>query len=327
MIHTYRLPGHRRLQAALWGALQSILNGISQIYFQASPLTGAVLLLALYVSKPALALAAVAGAVGANLLAYAMRLPHQQIRQGVYAYNAALSGVALCAMYQMNMALLVCLLVAIAASVAGAQLLPRWSRLPLLTAPFVLIMLSAGIAEHQTGYLLRLVLSANTVAAPTSLIEYAFYALARASFIATAPLGMLVFAALARQHWHQAIWALLGTVAAWLLLAAIDASGDADLQQFFSLHAMGLGLNCALAAQCLCVQQRAWQWRLAGIVLTLLLGMLCAACGFSCFTLPFVLACWTVLYLSALAGLGSRSAVTPPSRRADRPDCRKNVKT
>ncbi len=301
-----QFPGLSRFKAGTDAVVESVLNGVAQIYFQPSTLTGAVLLFALYATRPALALAALAGSTLANLSAYALQLPRQRIRDGIYGYNAALSSIGLCALYlpadfpdslaaiQPYASLLVWVAAASIAGMAATHALLRWNRLPALTLPFVATMLLATLLGEKTGLLLQ---AAPAAAGARPLIEYQFYALAQASFIGSAPLGMLVLAALAAYRWHDAVWALFGAGLAWCALTAASVQWP-EAGPYLQLQAIGMGLNCALAAQGLTVHRRSWSWRLAGVTVTMALSIAFAVCGFACFTLPFVLASWIVMQVS-----------------------------
>ncbi|MES2106116.1 MAG: urea transporter [Pseudomonadota bacterium] len=321
-----QFPGLSRYKTSTNAIVDSVLNGIAQIYFQPSKLTGAVLLFALYATRPALALAALAGVAIANLSAHALHLPRQRIRDGLYGYNAALSCTGLCALYlpadfpdslaaiQPHASLLVWMAAASIAGMAATHALLRWNRLPALTLPFVATMLLAALLGEKTGLLLQAV-PAATGARP--LIEYQFYALAQASFIGSAPLGMLVLAALAAYRWHEAVWALLGAGLAWCALTAASAQW-LEAGPYLQQQAIGVGLNCALAAQGLTVHRRSWSWRLAGIAVTISLGTAFAMCGFACFTLPFVLASWMAMQMSTASAENRRASLvqTSPKTRS-----------
>ncbi len=318
-----QFPGLSRFKTSTNAIVESVLNGIAQIYFQPSVLTGAVLLFALYATRPALALAALAGVAIANLSAYALHLPPQRIRNGLYGYNAALSSIGLCALYlpadfpdslaaiQPHASLLAWVAAASIAGMAATHALLRWSRLPALTLPFVVTMLLATLLGEKTGLLLQ---AAPAAASAGPLIEYQFYALAQASFIGSAPLGMLVLAALAAYRWHEAVWALLGAGLAWCALTAASAQWP-EAGPYLQLQAIGMGLNCALAAQGLTVHRRSWSWRLAGVAVTMALSVAFAVCGFACFTLPFVLASWIVMKIAPASAANSRASLVQASQK------------
>jgi urea transporter len=112
---------------------------MGQIYFQASPVFGAVLLLCLYLNAPVLALGCALGVSISSLAAQALRLPEESRHNGLYSFNGALTGIGLCACYRFEVALLAWIVAAGLLTAALTQVMQRL-RIPPLTLPFVLMM-------------------------------------------------------------------------------------------------------------------------------------------------------------------------------------------
>lgn len=288
---TFPLSAH--VQTTFSGVLGSLLAGIGQIYFQAAPLPGAVLLLCLYLSRPSLALGCLLGVIAATATAGAAGFPRQQRQLGLYGFNAALSGIGLCSFYQPNPALWLWIVLAGVLTAGVTHAFLRWSKLPALTFQFVLVMLLAASFGPALG-LERLPALQTPGACSAGLLAYPWCIAGQVSFIASAPLGCLVWLALARQGWQAAAWALLGAVLAWCALL-----GDGLWPQLqIGAQAVGMGVNAMLALLGLSVFQRAWPLRLCGGALSIALCLALGGRALPYFTLPFVLATWTVLLLS-----------------------------
>lgn len=293
--------GRLRLSAVL----QTPLAGIAQIYFQSSPVFGAIFLLCLYLSGPALAIGCVLGVCAASATAWAVELPPGERAAGTYGYNAALAGVGVCASYQLNLALVLWIVLAGVLTSLLTHALLRF-KLVALTIQFVLVMWLAAAIGPSLGLQPAAQNGASCGMAPLS---YAFCSLGQVSFIGAAPLGMVLWSALARDRWRYGMWMLAGAAMAW---CAASVGIDLMAQSDGAALATGMGVNSVLAMLALCVHQRAWHWRVAGAALSISLCVTFGAVGLPYYTLPFVLATWMILPLSRRTVSGSRAAVTAP---------------
>ena len=273
--------------------LQRQLTAIAQIYFQDSPIFGTVLLLCLYLSGPALALGCVLGAGGAALAAWVLRLPSERRDNGLYGYNGALTGIGLSASYQLDGTLLLWIAAA-GGLTAGLTYAAERARVPPLTLPFVVTMWLAAAAGPGFG-LHGLTTPASSCG--MSAVSYLFCSMGQAAFIGIAPLGMLLWAALARRHWHLAIWALSGAALSWLTvtLASHPWPGfgfGLGLDVGVEAQAAGAGINSTLAMLALGSSGCRWPSRLAGAALSIALSIALGIAGLPYYTLPFILATW-----------------------------------
>lgn len=267
--------------------LQRQLTAIGQIYFQDSPIFGTVLLLCLYLSGPALALGCALGVGSAALAAWALKLPTERRDNGLYSYNGALTGIGLCASYQLSGALLLWIAAA-GVLTAGLTYAAERARIPPLTMPFVLMMWLAGSAGAGYG------LQGDTPpagACGASAVSYLFCSMGQAVFIGVAPLGMLLWAAMARRRWHVAMWGLSGAALSWLSIAL---AGRLWPDSGIEAHAAGAGINATLTMLALSAGQTRWPLRLAGAALGIALSLALGDAGLAYFTLPFILATWLV---------------------------------
>ncbi|MQA36895.1 urea transporter [Rugamonas aquatica] len=265
--------------------LQRQLTAIGQIYFQDSPIFGTVLLLCLYLSGPVLALGCVLGVSSATLAAWALKLPQEHRDNGLYSYNGALAGIGLCASYQLGGALLLWIAAAGALTAVLTYAAER-ARIPPLTLPFVLMMWLAGALGAGSGLQ---GLAPPVGACGTGVVNYLFCSMGQAAFIGVAPLGMLLWAAMARRRWHMAMWGLSGAALSWL---AIALAGQLWPGSGIEAHAAGAGINGTLAMLALSASQTRWPLRFAGAALSIALSVGLGDAGLAYFTLPFILATW-----------------------------------
>ena len=272
--------------------LQRQLVGIGQIYFQASPLFGTVLLLCLYLNAPALALGCALGVCAASLAAWAMRLPSENRHNGIYSFNGALTGIGLCASYRLDGALLVWIAASGLLTAALTQAMQRL-RLPPLTLPFVLMMWLAMAIGQNFGLQPSTPPGGASGDAP---LNYLFCSLGQATFIGLAPIGMLLWAAMSRRDWHLAMSALAAASLSWLAFMVADAAWPGS---GIAAHATGAGVNSVLAMLALGCRRCRWHLRLAGVALSIALSIALGSLALPYFTLPFILSTWMIISLSS----------------------------
>lgn len=77
------------------GLLEAMFNGVGQVMFQGSVLSGIVFVLGLWLSQKSAALWALVGSAIGAILAGMMGAPSELVGNGIYGFNAALAAVAL----------------------------------------------------------------------------------------------------------------------------------------------------------------------------------------------------------------------------------------
>lgn len=270
-------------------AVQSQLSAIAQIYLQSSPIFGTVVLLCLYLTRPVLALGCLLGACVASTTAWALAFPDQDRHQGLYSFNAALSGAGLCAGYQFNSALAGW----IAVTAVLTALLSRAAQragIPVLTSLFVAVMWLAIATARLLG--LQPIVDVPAGGCSLAPLSFLFCAIGQVTFVGPAALGMLIWAVLARHRWHLAMWTLYGVALAW----CVAISAELILHwPIVTSQSTGMGINSALTVLALSTFERSWPQRLLGAALSILLCLALGATGYPYFTAPFVLATWLLL--------------------------------
>lgn len=123
---------------------QGLFNGIAQVFFQGSVVTGIVFAVALLISSRVACAAALAGSLSGLLVAWGMGAAEPAIRSGAFGFNSALVAIALAgAFFVLDAASVVyALLATMAAAVVFAALSAALEPLgmPALTFPFVLVV-------------------------------------------------------------------------------------------------------------------------------------------------------------------------------------------
>lgn len=280
------------LPADVLQGFRALLNGFSQIFLQAHPGCGLLVLLAIAIGAPQLLGAALLGGLSSTLTAQRRGYAKADIALGLYGYNGILLGMLIS--LQFAWSALLPLLIILAAGLSSLVLAPwmrrmrerRW--LPAFTFPFVaLSWLLLWLAPS-----LQLELHNDPATAAYSLDWFTgllalLRGLGQVIFLDKPLAGLCLWLGLLLADRRAAYWALLGS-AAGLSLA---------LQQGWDQHSALAGLygyNATLAAIALSqVHRQPWA-PLLGIGLALLLQQGFTALGLAPLTMPFILACWLI---------------------------------
>lgn len=120
--------------------IESVLKGVGQVMLQENSWTGLLFLVGLAFSSIYLVSLALVATILATLFAYLVKYPEERIEQGLYGYNATLVGIG-CGLFMEPSLLATILFVAL--SILSA-VVTHWGMrqkyLPVLTAPFVLLL-------------------------------------------------------------------------------------------------------------------------------------------------------------------------------------------
>ncbi|KZE25362.1 hypothetical protein AVW16_03445 [Crenobacter luteus] len=278
-----------------------LFRQVGQIHFQRSALTGFAIVLALASVNLWAAVGALFASAVALATAYLARLPREARVDGLYGFNAALTGAGLLSFFAPGPLLFAYLaLVSVASTFVSARW-TAWGRLPPLTLQFVLAMWLALAIESAFG---QRISPPGCEDSWTSVICN----VGQVTFISGLRPGLVVLFAFAWHDKEEAFWLAAGAAVAWMASDALDlfAPGLAAGEQL-----VGLAVNAALIGQGLTVFGRRPGVRLAGILLSVPVCLALAAAGVKYFTLPFILVTWAMLLSSA-----PRVAAPPAAREA-----------
>ncbi|MFL9857836.1 urea transporter [Paraburkholderia madseniana] len=298
---------HAAATEAQSAALRTLLRSFGQIVLQPNAFTGACLLGAWLLCNPRLACAALIGAIAANVSAVLAGYREDDTRAGLHGFNGALAGLAAFSFISDNATAAA---VDILAATGTAWLLEPWSRWlrarglgyfssPCLIVTWLWLPLVTRVAE-QTSLATEPTLSA------VQLGSGLFAGFAQTGFASGALPGLLVLIGIAAASRRHALSALVGAGLAsvmHLLLGASASSFDAGL----------LGFNGALTA--IALADCGIAMTLGGIVLSVVLQMAAAYYALPAMTAPFVLATWSMQWLTGRFTRGT--AIPEPAEHAE----------
>lgn len=280
----------------------AVLNGFSQIFLQAHPGCGLLILLAIALHDATLLVGALAGGLAGPLSAVVLGYRQPDIGIGLYGYNSILLGLLFVLLLGLSPLTLGLVLVsAVAVNLLQARLISAMRErnwLPGFTLPFIV-----------SGWLLLGLANAFGLGTPTGLnaplpmdaagLLFAVAAgIAQVMFLAQPLAGLVLLGAVWLADRRAAAWVLCGSVVGMALGLAI---GEAEQQVLTGLA----GYNPALAALAVSQVHRSALAPLLAILTAALLRLVFDRLGLPPLTMPFILACWLV----ALAGRWRSSRV------------------
>lgn len=242
---TPRAPG-KEASGIVRETVRVVLSGYAQVIFASQWQVGVILLAATFVA-PAQGAAGLIGLALTSLFALALGMDRAHVRDGFYAYNGLLVGLALGMSWQPNAPFLLLLaaasLLAVLVAAGLRAIAERFLGVPVLSWPFVITTWAAVAAgRHLAGLAYAGAPGGPACALPLpETIEYFARSLGAAFFVPSAPAGLLVALALLVFSRHAFLLAAAGLAAGTWFHRAIG--GDpADLTVRW------VGFNFALAA-------------------------------------------------------------------------------
>lgn len=289
---------------------RAILRGVGQVFFQDSEVTGLIFLVAIAISSPAMAVAALAGSVVGTLVAKGLKYDAGEVDAGIYGFNATLVGIATLFFFETGAVAVVLGLIGCVVATIATYGVRRSVPFPTYTTPFIVttwILYLLGPALGAT----KIVGEANPDVVSTARlvsVETISHGVSQVMFQANIWTGVLFLIGIAVCTRSHAVWVLIGSIVGMIVGSyhATAASKGLDVERLIERAlidniALGLyGYNATLAAVAL------WLWRpgilpcVLGMILAVLLTEFIPNLGLPALTAPFVLASWIVIALGSL---------------------------
>lgn len=277
-------------RAYLPHASHAVLNGVSQIFLQANPVCGALILVTIALYAPSLLAGTLLGLLSGTLAAWCLGYARDDIEIGLYGYNPALLGLLITLVLGSSALALILVMLAGALSSPLQRRLLRLMRErggpAVLTLAFVLF-----------GWLALALAGMLESVAEARLVEFevdgwgALGAMAsgvgQVIFLGEPAAGLCLLLALLVADRRAALWALCGSavgVYSALLAGATEQQALAGLA----------GYNPALAALALSQIHRSALIPTLGIALAIGFKLAFDQLSLPPLTMPFILACWVV---------------------------------
>jgi len=324
-----------------WGFIDWALRGIGQVVFQNNPLSGLVILAAIFYNSWVYGVVIVIGVVTGTATACLLQADRHLVRNGLFGFNSALVGVALVAFTSQDfrsgsfpsghmLVYIVCAaaLAAIAFSSISALLGPH--RVAALTMPFNLVgwLFLFAVLKFSS-------IDAGPLTKPVSPDQYAMVthyllptwymgignAIGQIFFQDNWIAGYLILIAIAINSRTSALMALLGAVLAEIVAMSFGAPEGAIRDGLYGYNAALTGM--AIGGFFLVLTLRSFFYAVFGIVVSTWLwasvAIFLEPIGMPVFTSTFVIVTWAMLIgqhgFKALVPVAPADATTAEDNR------------
>ena len=266
--------------------IHSFLRSFGQIMFQKNSYSGLLFLIGIVFNSPTLGLGAILGTITSISTAQVLNYSKGDIKNGIYGFNGALSGIALVYFFGFNATTIFALILGSALTSPLYYYLKNIIR-P-FTAPFVLstwIVISILMLIFD----FPLVSSATSANQTIDLISFSAKSFGQVMFQENTITGLLFLLAIAINSMRSAIYALyaaiLGSLFALLLQEPVSV-----------INAGLMGYNAILCAIALADNKRsAFLWITIATILSVILTIVFSKFGIIALTAPFVLSTRIIL--------------------------------
>lgn len=268
--------------------IQTILRGIGQVMFQNNIYSGILFLGGIFYNSWLLGLAALFGTIISTGSAQILRYPKEDIQNGLYGFNGALTGIAVLCFFELNLITVLALIIGAVLSTLMMGLLKKF--IPPFTAPFVM-------ATWLVIYSLLFVFNFPLLSSPEptgntiDMLSASSNSFGQVMFQENRITGLFFLLGILVNNKLMAIYAVyaavLGSLTGWLFS-----------EPFSTINAGLMGYNAILCAIALTGKKwRDFLWITIAISLSTLLNIALATTGIITLTAPFVLAVWVILVL------------------------------
>lgn len=270
--------------------IQTILRSLGQVMFQNNSYSGLLFLIGIFYNSPLLGLTAILGTVISNSTAQILNYAKQDIQNGIYGFNGALTGIALIYFFGLNATTLSALILGSAVTSPVYYYLKKI--VSPFTAPFVVI---TWLAFYFILFLFDFPMQSTELIANQAVdfISFSTKSFGQVMFQENTVTGLLFLFAIAINSVRSAIYALSAAILGSLV--------GLLLQEPISLINAGLmGYNAILCAIALVDNKRnSLVWITLATVLSVILNSAFSNVGIIALTGPFVLSTWLIIKLSS----------------------------
>lgn len=268
--------------------IQTILRGIGQIMFQNNIYSGLLFLIGIFYNSWLLGLAALLSTIISTAVAQILKYPKEDIENGLYGFNGALTGIAVFVFFEVN---LTTVLVLILGSVLSTLVMHFLKKIvPPFTAPFVMvtwIMIYSLLFIFNFLLLPSLAATKNTI----NILTASSHSLGQVMFQENRITGLIFILAIVINNKLMAVYAVYAAVLGSLIGCLLS-------EPIAAINAGLMGYNAILCAIALTGKRgNDFLWITIAIIFSTVVNIGLAMTGIITLTAPFVLTTWVILKL------------------------------
>jgi urea transporter len=275
--------------------VETVLKGIGQIMLQESAWTGLFFLLAICYDSLLMGAGALISCIVATATARICKFSDENIKAGLYGFNATLIGVGLVFFFETSP--LIWLLIVLGSILS--TLLMEFSirkKIPFFTFPFIVITVIAVLSIQHFGLAAARIPGANVEMPELEDFAVAAHAYSEVIFQGTIAAGLLFFIGVFLNNPTAALYGFLAAI-----IAAAIAHFDQDSVKLiedgmFSFNAVLCGIACSGT------KPKDGLYVLLSVVIATYFDIFMMHNGWITLTFPFVVSMWVIVFLKKIVG-------------------------
>ncbi|OXA82012.1 urea transporter [Flavobacterium aquidurense] len=275
--------------------VETVLKGIGQIMLQESAWTGLLFLIAISYDSVLMGFAALLSAIIGTATAKICNFSDENIKAGLYGFNATLVGVGLAFFFETSPLIWFLLVLGSVLSTLLMEFSIR-KKIPFFTFPFIVITVIAVLSIQHFGLATARVSVAKGEMPELEDFAVAAHAYSEVIFQGTIAAGLLFFIGVFLNNPTAALYGFLAAV-----IAAAIAHFDQDSVKLiedgmFSFNAVLCGIACSGT------KPRDGLYVLLSVVIATYFDIFMMHNGWITLTFPFVLSMWVIVFLKKIVG-------------------------
>lgn len=275
-----------------YAVMQVLCRGVGQVIFQENALSGAIMLVGLFVTSAYVGLYALVGTMLATLTAYVLGYPREDIRRGLYGFNGTLVGIAVACFCMQGWGSVAILLFASGLSTYVARLMARQSLVPGLTAPFVLLGWAILLLVKSFPKLAVQAMAGSEWGDSLDIVRVMSLSFGQIMLQGESVLtGGLFLVAIACNSWRMALGALVASVLSLGAMCLPSVSTEAINSGLYGYNSI---LSFLAVASVLPIKRWRYTKAFFALGIAILLQYLGLCWSIPTLTAPFVLSVWLI---------------------------------
>ena len=276
-------------------AVVTVLRGIGQIMLQDSAWTGLLFLIAISYDSMIMGLAALPSAIVGTATAKVFKFDDDNIKAGLYGFNATLIGVGLIFFFESSLLIWTCVIVGSILSTLLMEFSIR-KKIPFFTFPFIVVTVIAilvidhfSLAGHNKIEVVEEMLELQN-------FQVAAHAYSEVIFKGTITAGLLFFVGVFINNPTAALYGFVAALIAGAIAHLGHNSPELIDDGMFSFNAVLCGIACSG------IKPRDGVYVLLSVVIATYFDIFMMNHGWITLTFPFVLSMWIIVPLKKLVG-------------------------
>ncbi|MCD8236826.1 MAG: urea transporter [Prevotellaceae bacterium] len=269
---------------------------IGQIMFQKNAVSGYLMLIGIFFNSWTLAVLAIIGCTAGTATAYMAGYDRKEIKDGLYGFNGALSGIAAGIFLSGHIAVLMAAMLTSVLSTFITGLINRQTRIPGLTAPFIFtVWAMLAVCRWCFPEILSTGNNHTDITEDISWLKVLSFGIGQVMFQGNNLVtGLMFLGAIAINSRINAFYAVIGALLPIPLMLMLGAENISINEGLFGYN----GVLCAIAIGE--KSPKSFGWSIFAVCLSTLLQLWGMHQGITTLTAPFVLSVWATILLRRL---------------------------